>query len=204
MRPRPIPRKREGGRWPPSRTRGNFTSARLSWCSGGNGADLLEHAERVPVRPFLYELSVLEPRQVDPLHHDVLAGRWDAHDLAGVAPASLPPRCDRVAVTDLVLDLDVRTLERFAVLVEVVLDSLRPADRLRQSRVVAHVVSADKLVDYGGVLPDVFEHLPDDLLVASRHRTSLSSLGRSDSTPVLGSRSIARSRWRHDHSSVDG
>src|ERR671930_2341298 len=145
-------------------------SAGLSRRPRRNCADLLEHPEGVPVRPFLHDLAVLDSREVLPGHDDVLAGRRDAHQLAGVPAAALPARRHCVTFRDLVLDDDPRTFERIAVAAGIVLHALRPAYRLGSSRVVTDVVAADELVGHAGVLPDVFQDPSNDLLVAGRHR----------------------------------
>src|ERR687887_2618899 len=183
----PTHPSKERGRPPATLSNGRSSnSAGLSRRHRGNGPDLLEHAEGVPVRPFLDDPSALEAADGDSLDHDVLAGGRDAHDLTRMSSAPFPARRDRVALADLILDRDVRTLEGFAVLVDVFLRSLRPANGLRTSRVVTYVVRADELVDDAEVLPRVFEHLPNDLL-AVRHSTSLTSSGRGNSTPASGS-----------------
>src|SRR5712691_11890218 len=141
-----IPRK--GGGRPGAALRGVWEGrglARLRGRPSRNGADLLEHPERVPVRPLLDDLAALEAGQRLARDHNVPARRRNPHDLASVPTPALPAARDEVAFTDLLADRDLRTLERRAVLVDVVLGTLDPANRLGKCRVIPDVVTAHDL-----------------------------------------------------------
>src|ERR671935_798482 len=72
----------------PKRAGSACLSRRPRW----NRPDLLEHSERVPVRPLFDDLAVFDPRKLQPFHDHVPAGWCDAHQLAGVPAAALPAR----------------------------------------------------------------------------------------------------------------
>jgi hypothetical protein len=55
-----------------------------------DNAELLHHAQRIPVGPGFHDLSAGDVEYVDPRHHDRLAGGGNAHQLALVRAASCP------------------------------------------------------------------------------------------------------------------
>src|SRR5437762_5430977 len=96
---------------------------------------------------------------------------------------ALPAARDEVAFTDQLADGDLRTLERRAVLVDVVLGTLDPANGFRKCRVVPDVVTAHELVEHIDVTPRLLERTANDVLVLSRHRTPFVRPRPADSTP---------------------
>src|SRR5438128_12646467 len=89
--------------------------------------ELHEHPEGVPVRPFLDDLAVPEPRDRDAADDGLLAGRLDSHQLALVDPAPGPACGDVISFGELLLDRDARVAKCVPVRPDELLDPLGAA-----------------------------------------------------------------------------
>jgi hypothetical protein len=86
-----------------------LTRKRASGARGrrlGHRAELLHQRERVPAEPRLARLALDDPRERDPGHRHLLAGRRHAHQLARVRAARRPARGDELTFGDLIIDRD--------------------------------------------------------------------------------------------------
>src|SRR5438067_1572350 len=59
--------------------------------SGGDGAELLHHADAVELGPDVGHTTVLEPVEVHALDPDRLPGGWDPHELLLLRTSQDPP-----------------------------------------------------------------------------------------------------------------
>src|ERR1700687_1419563 len=136
-------------------------------------AELLQHAERIPVCPVLLNLSLRDANEVDPRHGHCLACGGDSAEIALVRTATCPANHHPIAFGHDVLDGDVGVGEGGAVHRHELLEGLRPLSEVRGERIVVvkhGIICANLVCD--GKIPGIPNFLPQefgDIFVCCGH-----------------------------------
>src|SRR5579863_3849750 len=140
-------------------------------CRSRRDPQLLQHSERVPIRPTFDKLSVFYPTQTDPGDGHPPPSSWNVSQISPVRAGDRPSRYNHLSLSELVFDGKVTIGKRVEVMPYELFVSFDAAHSQRGLRIMLCEICCDHLIHSIQLLlvPHIFQNSARQFLVIGSH-----------------------------------